>query len=149
MVLASILLLAYNMVDKIKPLDAWGQSFWSRHFKVFGFINIVFSQFIDFLQDKMHSSELSIAIAGIYILNLNSELLGVYQAYSICRAQCQNCVDVPRYLLFETLFSRYSHHFFPLVFIGNLKKSSYFITVICAFYCFYDTILVSVDVIFK
>ena len=137
------------MEYKIKPFNYWGDSFWGRHFKVFGFIKLFFSQFIDFLQDKMHSPELSAFIAGFYLINLNSELLGIYNAFSMCAALCPNCIEVPEYLMLESKFSRYSHHFYSLVFIGNLRKCPYFITILCALYCIYDLILVSVDVITK
>ena len=115
--------------------------------KIFGFIGYFFSKFIDMLKDKMKSPELSTAIAGIYLFGLNTSYLGIYQAYALCQPAYPNYINVPNYLLIESEFSYYSHHFYPLTFIGNLEETPFFITIICASYCYYDFILILIDVI--
>lgn len=135
------------MEKKIKPLNSWGETFWQRHLGFFGFLKYFFSKFIDFLEDKMYNSELSIAIAGIYLINLNTNLMGIYKAFAICQPLYPNQLNIPTFLLCDSNFSKYSHHFFPLVFIGNLKSVPFFITLTCAFFCFYDFILIAIDVI--
>lgn len=134
------------MEKKLKPLNYWGESFWRRHLYVFGFIKYFFCQFIDFLEDKMHIPELSVAIAGIYLISLNVNLLGIYKTFALCQPHYPDYINVPGYLLIENKFSLYSHHLYPLVFIGNLRSVPFFITLSCAFYCFYDFSLIAVDV---
>ena len=134
------------MEEKIKALDIWGNSFWRRHLKIFGFIKYFCSQFIDFLSDQMHSPELSVMLSGIYIIGLNANLLGLYSAIAICQPLFPYYLKVPNELLLISKFSLYSHHFYPLLFVGNLKKSPLIITVVCALYAGYDFILLLVDV---
>ena len=134
------------MGKKLKPLNYLGNAFWTQHFKQFAFIGYCFSQFVDMLKDRMKSPELSAAVAGLYIVGLNISNLGIYKAFALCQHQYPDYMYVPDALLLVSPFSVYSHHFYPLTFIGNLQKSPYFITVICALYCYYDFILIFVDV---
>ena len=134
------------MENKITPLNHLKEFFWTQHFKQFAFIGYFLSQFVDLLKDQMKSPELSVSIAGLYIIGLNISNLGIYKAFALCQHQYPDYMYVPDALLLVSPFSVYSHHFYPLTFIGNLQKSPYFITVICALYCYYDFILILIDV---
>jgi hypothetical protein len=134
------------MKSKIDYLNYWGESFWPRHLGFFGFIKFFFTHLIDFLEDKMHSPELSILIAGLYLLGLSSSLLGLYQAFGYCEPFFIDYYSVPDFLLFASDISIYSHYFYPLVFVGNLKRAPFFITFVCACFCLYDFVLILVDV---
>ncbi|OMJ76896.1 hypothetical protein SteCoe_23633 [Stentor coeruleus] len=129
------------------PLDMWGDSFWKKHFRYFFFIKYILSVFIDFLQDHMKSPELSVLIAGLYMIGLNTELLGIYTANGLCEPYFPNYIaGLPDYLKLNYSFSKYSHYFYPLVFIGNLKSCPVLMTFICASFSFYDFSLVLIDV---
>ena len=132
---------------KIDPLNSMCENFWSDHFKVFGFVRLFITVFIDFIEDKMKSPELSMVIAGYYLIGLNSQLLGIFEAQGMCQPLYPNHISVPEYLLLDkNIFSKYSHYFYPLVFLGNLNRASFFLTLFCACYCWYDFVLDIVDV---
>jgi hypothetical protein len=134
-------------MEKVNPVNAWGESFWERHFKVFGFIKYVISIFLDFVEDKMRSPELSALLAGYYLLSVNTALLGIYRATAFCEPFFPDYLSVPDYLMItKSPFSVYSHFFYPLIFIGNLERSPFFIVLTCAAYCTYDFMLAFVDV---
>lgn len=132
---------------KIKPFSSLGKSFWRNHFKCFAFLHWFISTIIDFVEEKMRFPALSMAIAGNYIFGLNSYLLGIYESRSMCEPLFPHYITIPQFLLMENSFSKYSHYFYPLVFLGNLNKTPFAMSLICATYCFYDFILVLVDVI--
>ena len=89
-------------------------------------------------------------ILGYYYIDLNSEFLLLYDVQAMCQPMNPNHVSVPDYLLIEkNTMSKYSHYFYPLVLLGNIKKTPFFITLLCATYCVYDFILVFVDVMNK
>ena len=93
---------------------------------------------------------LSMYILGYYYIDLNSEFLLLYDVQAMCQPMNPNHVSVPDYLLIEkNTMSKYSHYFYPLVLLGNIKKTPFFITLLCATYCVYDFILVFVDVMNK
>jgi hypothetical protein len=130
----------------VEPFNCEGEKFWIRHFKIFAVIRFLFPPLIDFIHDKMHCVELAIIIAGSYMLNLNSNMLGIYSTFSMCEIYRFGDVDLPDFLRIKNPFSVYSHHFYFLVFLGNLRSSPYFITLISALFCFYDFILILCDV---
>jgi hypothetical protein len=130
------------------PLDVLGDSFWNKHFRYFFFVKYFFSVFIDFLQDHMKSPELSVLIAGLYMIGLNTEFLGIYTAYGLCEPYFPNYIaNLTDFLKLNYSFSRYTHYFYPLVFIGNLKSCPVLMTFICAFFSFYDFSLILIDVL--
>ena len=141
-------ILLRDMAGRIKPFNSQGDRFWKSHFKCLYFIKFFISVFIDFLEDSMKISELSILIAGLYMVGLNAEFLGVYQAYALCIPDFPNYIsNIPSILSLETSFPKYSHYFYPLIFIGNLKSCPYFLTLFCFCFSVYDLILLSIDVI--
>lgn len=137
------------MKKEINPLNSMGEEFWKKHFKVFGFIKIFFSMFIDFLEDKMKSPELAMIMAGYYLIGINTKLLGIYQAMALCQPLYPNSHRVSDFLLLEkSSFSMYSHYYYPLLFIGNLNRSPYYLSLVCAIFSMYDFILNLIDVKF-
>ena len=138
------------MAKKISPFNSWGESFWTRHFKCFKFLRLICAMLMDLLEEKMIFPALSMYIIGYYYIDLNTELLVIYEAQAICQPLYPNYLNVPDFLLLgKSKFSRYSHYFYPLILIGNIKKTSFFITLLCAAYCVYDFILVFIDVLYK
>ena len=82
------------------------------------------------------------------MIGLNTQWLGIYSAYALCSPFFPGFLgDVPAMFLLDSSFSIYSHYFYPLVFLGNLKKTPFFITFVCAFFSFYDFTLLLIDVI--
>lgn len=129
-----------------KPLNCEGERFWSNHFKVFAVLKFWFPPLVDFVEDKMHCVELAAIISGSYMINLNSNLLGIYSTFSMCEKYFPDGFDAPDALKITNKFSIYSHHFYFLVFLGNLKSSPFYITILSALFCIYDFILILVDV---
>ncbi len=127
-------------------LNYEGEKFWNNHFKVFAPLRFLFPPLIDFVEDKMHCIELAAFIAGSYMINLNSNLLGIYTTFSMCEVYHPGAVDLPEFLKIRNPLSIYSHHFYFLVFLGNLKRSPYYITLICGLFCLYDFVLILSDV---
>ena len=137
------------MENKINPLNSWGETFWKRHLKVFGFIQYFITIFLDLLEDKMRSPDLGMILAGYYLTGANIALLGIYQSYAFCQNSYPNQFNAPTYLLMDkSLISKYSHYFYPLVFIGNIDRSPFFLAIVSALFCAYDFVLVLVDVSF-
>lgn len=130
-----------------KYLNYQGEDFWPDHFRDFKVLRFFISAFIDFLKEKMHSPELSIFIAGIYMLGLNVRLMGIYSTYALCQPFLSVDFEVPTFLMIENSFSKYISHFYFLCFIGNLKNTNFVITSLCAFFGFYQFALMFVDVI--
>lgn len=134
-------------MQKIKVLNFEGEKFWFTHFKYFEIAKFFFTALIDFVEDKMYSVELVILISGNYITNLNTILLGMYEAFSICEVIHPSQLTVPSFLKMINPVSVYIHHFYFLVFLGNLQKSPFWVTLVSALFCFYDFTLVLVDVL--
>lgn len=124
-----------------------GDDFWPDHFRDFKVLRFFISAIIDFLKEKMHSPELSIFIAGIYMLGLNVRLMGIYNTYALCEPFLSVDFEVPDFLMIENSFSKYVSHFYFLCFIGNLKNTNFVITSVCALFGFYQFTLMFVDVI--
>ena len=96
----------------------------------------------------MKIPELDLMLLGFYMIGINTQLLGVYEGFAICEPLALNYLKVPSFFMIQNnTFYKFSHLFYPLLFIGNLKTCPVFITFICIFYCFYDFSLVLVDVI--
>ena len=135
------------MNKKINPFDAWGNGFWKRHLKCFKYIKYLLSVFIDFLEEQMKLPELSILIGAIYMIGLNTQLLGIYEAYAICSPIFPHYLsNIPAAFSLNSAFPKYSHLFYPLIFIGNLKSSPYLISLLCSIFSIYDFSLLVIDV---
>lgn len=134
-------------MGKLKVLNFEGEKFWFKHFKFFHVARYFFTALIDFIEDKMYSAELVILLSGSYISNLNTVLLGMYEAYAMCETIYPDRLSVPSFLKVLSPFSVYIHHFYFLVFLGNLQKSPFWVTLLSALFCLYHFTLVLVDVL--
>ena len=119
-------------------------------FSEFSFLKCLFINLVDLLEEKVYSKDLAICLIGYYIYNLSSSLYGTFEGFAICEPLFASYLSVPSIWLIEkSVFSSYSHHLYGLVFLGNLKRSPFFIRVLSMTYCIYDFILVFTDVIHK
>lgn len=127
-----------------------GKKFWRAHFKCFAFIEALIVGVIDLLEEKMRFPELSIIMTGYFLLGLDAELQGSYEANSLCQSYLPEYIEVPQFFLEKSnVFFRYSRTFYPIFFIGNLEKTPFLLAVVCMGYCCYDFSLVLTDVISK
>jgi len=131
-----------------KYLNYQGEDFWPDHFRDIKVLRFVISAIIDFIKEKMYSAELAIFISGIYMLGLNIQLMGIYQTFAMCEPIFKINYNIPDFLLIENIFSKYVSHFYFLAYLGNLKNSPYFITLLCGLFGFYQFALTLVDVSF-
>jgi hypothetical protein len=137
------------MERKSQYINFQGNEFWADHFRDVRVLRFIVSSFIDFLKEKMHSGELSIFIAGIYMLGLNVRLMGIYSSYALCEPYLKSHQSTPEMFMLNNVFSKYVSHYYFLSFIGNLKNTPYYLKVCCAMFGYYQFILMFTDVIFS
>ncbi|CAG9326424.1 unnamed protein product [Blepharisma stoltei] len=127
-------------------LNSWGEGFWKRHLKAFAFIRLLMFYVLDMLEDKFIIPELSMTIGALYILDLNTKILGTYELQAICyHLNEDKKKNIPWVFNVDSSFSKYSHWFYFFIFVGNIRSSPYIISLLCALYSTYDTILKLID----
>jgi hypothetical protein len=136
------------MSSKINPLNSKGERFWKSHFKCLYFLKYFVTDYIDFLEEKMKSPELSILIASLFSVGITTHSLGLYTTESLCIPYFPDYIPgIPSLFLLDSSFSIYSHYFYPILLIGNLKSTPLPVTILCAVYSAYDFTLHLIDVI--
>ncbi|CAG9326419.1 unnamed protein product [Blepharisma stoltei] len=137
------------MRNKQDLLNSWGEDFWKRHFGVFNFLRWCFFKSIDMLDDKFRNPELTMILAGIFLININLNVLGSVSLGELCYEYQEELVSqMPAALSLRNPFSMYVNWFYILYFVGNLKSSPFALTVICASAHAYDTIIKLIDTSF-
>ncbi|CAG9326418.1 unnamed protein product [Blepharisma stoltei] len=137
------------MRNKQDLLNSWGKDFWKRHFGVFNFLRWCFFKSIDMIDDKFRNPELTMILAGIFLHNINLNALGSVTLGEICyQYQEELANQLPAALSLRNPFSMYVNWFYILFFVGNLKSSPFALTVICALFHTYDTIIRLIDTSF-
>ncbi|CAG9326422.1 unnamed protein product [Blepharisma stoltei] len=69
---------------EVQPLNSWGDSFWKRHLKCLWWLKYIVFYSFDLIEDKLKIPELSIILGVTYILDVNTQILGLYSFGDYC-----------------------------------------------------------------